>query len=131
MATLPTYLSWTSKKNPALGKLRLQSMGCAGIFFSSWVHYIAFDAGYKDIDTAPFPISPYTLNKNSSAKRVNVPGSTTMVRGTFTDCIGDQLARDIGYTVKIYLWVETGEEANGIEFDFQKEANDDLKQEQW
>jgi hypothetical protein len=130
MAKQPTYLSWTAKKNPALGKLKLASMECSGIFFTTWVHYIAFDAGYKDIDASPFPVSPYTLNRNSTGKRVSVPGRTTMVRGSFTDCIGDQLGKDISYTVKIYLWVETTEEANGIAFDVQKEANDNLKHEQ-
>ena len=131
MAKQPTYLTWTAKKNPTLGKLKLQSMECSGIFFTSWVHYINFQAGYKDTDASPFPVSPYTLNRNSVAKRVNVPGKTTLLRGSFTDSISEQLQQDITYVLKIYVWVETDEEARGIEFDFQKEANHTNSEEQW
>ncbi|MBS1635824.1 MAG: hypothetical protein JST26_07855, partial [Bacteroidetes bacterium] len=33
---------------------------------------------------------------------------------------GKYLKRDITYTVKVFVWVETEEESDGVEFDFQQ-----------
>ena len=115
-------LKWTNKKNPVLGKLKLQSMERANIFYEEWLHFIHYGAGVLDWSNGLMPLYPYTLNKNTAPKKVDVPPSTTVVNGFYEDTYGRDLKRDIAYTIKIMLWVETEEEAEGVVFDFQEET---------
>lgn len=115
------FLSWTLNQNPVLGKLKLKSMERTYIFFEEWLHFILFNGGVPDMSMGFFPKSPISLNKNRVPKKVEVPVETTIVNGIYEDSAGKYLKRDITYTVKVFVWVETEEESDGVEFDFQQE----------
>lgn len=115
------FLSWTLQQNPVMGKLKLKSMERTYIFFEEWLHLILFNGGIPDMSMGLFSRNPTSLNKNRKAKAVEVPVETTIVKGIYEDSIGKYLKRDIAYTVKVFVWVETEEDADGVEFDFQQE----------
>lgn len=121
----PPYLSWTLEKNPVMGKLKLKSMERTNIFYEEWLHFILFNGGIPDMSMGMFPRSPISLNKNRKAKKVDVPVETTIVNGIYHDTIGTFLKKDITYTVKVFVWVETEEESDGVVFDFQEQASDE------
>lgn len=115
------FLSWTLNQNPVVGKLKLKSMERTYIFFEEWLHFILFNGGVPDMSMGFFPKNPISLNKNRVPKKVEVPVETTIVNGIYEDSAGKYLKRDITYTVKVFVWVETEEESDGVEFDFQQE----------
>lgn len=115
------YLFWTLKANPVLGKLKLKSMERAGIFYEEWLHFIRFNGGMPDISMALFAKNPTSINRNRVPKKVDVPRETTLINGLFEDTIGISQLKDIRYTIKIFVWAETTEEANGVVFDFQND----------
>jgi len=127
----PTYertqnvstLSWGSSGNLILGKLKLKSMERTNIFYEEWVRFIKLDAGIPDFLTQVYAYNPLSLNRNKMPKKVDVPIDTTVIQGIFESAIGEaQKERfNIGLKIKIMIWVETDEDANGIEFDFQKD----------
>lgn len=122
MASTAPYLSWTPRSNPVFGKLKLQSMERANIFFEEWLHFLFYNGGIDDRGSL-FPVSPYSLNKNYNPKKVYAPLETTIVKGLYQDSIGERVKRDMSYTIKVFVWVETEEDADGVVFDFQKEQN--------
>lgn len=113
------FLSWTLQKNPVTGKLKLKSMERTYIFYEEWLHFILFNGGVPDMTMGMFARSPISLNKNRTAKKVDVPVTTTIVNGIYEDTLGKFLQHDITYTIKVFVWVETEEENKGIVFDFQ------------
>lgn len=113
------YLSWTLQQNPVTGKLKLKSMERTYIFYEEWVHFILFNGGVPNMTIGMFSRSPISLNRNRVAKKVSVPVTTTIVNGIYEDSLGKFLQRDISYTIKVFVWVETEEENDGIVFDFQ------------
>lgn len=113
------FLSWTLQKNPVTGKLKLKSMERTYIFYEEWLHFILFNGGIPDMTIGMFARSPVSLNKNRVPKKVDVPVTTTIVNGIYEDTLGKFLGRDITYTIKVFVWVETEEENKGIVFDFQ------------
>lgn len=117
------YLRWTAKTNPVLGKLKLQSMERANIFFEAWLHFMYYDGGMDERGRI-FPVSPYTLNANWYPKKVFAPLETTIVKGFYEDNIGKRLATDLNYTIKVFVWVETQQDADGVLFDFQNEESE-------
>lgn len=117
---LPPFLSWTRTKNPTLGRLKLQSLERANIFYEEWVTFVWLNGGIEDMSYGLFPISPYTLNKNTMPRKVDVPNTTTVINGLFTDSIGMYLKQNLTYTIKIFVWVETTEDNDGVVFDFQR-----------
>ncbi|MBI3518060.1 MAG: hypothetical protein HY062_01715 [Bacteroidetes bacterium] len=114
------FLSWTEQQNPVMGKLKLKSMERTYIFFEEWLHFILFNGGIPDMSMGLLARSPISLNRNRKAKTVEVPVETTIVKGIYEDSIGKYLRRDLAYTVKVFVWVETEEEADGVEFGFQE-----------
>ena len=124
MATSAPYISWTINSNPVLGKLKLQSMERSNIFFEDWVHLVAYDGGMDDRGKI-FPVSPYSLNKNYYPKKVHAPLETTIVKGIFQDSFGDRMKKDVSYTLKVFVWVETEEESNGVDFGFQEKETEE------
>lgn len=114
-------LSWTQQQNPVMGKLKLKSMERTYIFFEEWLHFILFNGGIPDMSMGLFANNPTSLNKNRKAKKVDVPVETTIVNGIYEDTLGKSLKRDIAHTVKVFVWVETEEDSDGVEFDFQQE----------
>lgn len=121
------YLSWTQEHNPVMGKLKLKSMERTYIFFEEWLHFIFFNGGIPEMSMGLFKRSPISLNRNRKAKTVEVPIETTIVKGIYEDSIGKYLRRDFAYTVKVFVWVETEEDADGVEFDFQQEETKNEK----
>ncbi len=115
------YLFWTQATNPVLGKLKLRSMERTNIFYEEWLHLILFNAGIPDMSGGLFVTNPTSLNKNKVAKKVDVPKETTVINGIYNDTIGVAVKKDIGYTIKVFVWVETEEESEGVTFDFQNE----------
>lgn len=122
------YLSWTLQQNPVTGKLKLKSMERTYIFYEEWLHFILFNGGIPDMTMGMFARSPISLNKNKTAKKVDVPVTTTIVNGIYADTLGKFLQRDLAYTIKVFVWVETEEENDGIVFDFQN--TEAIKEEQ-
>ncbi len=115
------YLSWTQQQNPVMGKLKLKSMERTYIFYEEWLHFILFNGGVPDMSMGMLERSPISLNKNRTPKKVDVPVETTIVNGIYADTIGKFLKKDIAYTVKVFVWVETEEDTDGVVFDFQNE----------
>jgi hypothetical protein len=50
-----------------------------------------------------------------------VPNTTTVINGLFTDTMGQYFERELKYSIKVFVWVETEEESKGVDFDFQKD----------
>ncbi|MFL5765959.1 MAG: hypothetical protein ACJ77K_18580 [Bacteroidia bacterium] len=113
------FLSWTLQQNPVTGKLKLKSMERTYIFYEEWLHFILFNGGIPDMTMGMFVRSPISLNKNRIPKKVDVPVSTTIVNGIYEDTLGKFLQHDITYTIKVFVWMETEEENDGVVFDFQ------------
>lgn len=123
------YLSWTQQQNPVVGKLKLKSMERTYIFYEEWLHFIFFNGGVPDMSMGMFNNTPFSLNKNRMAKKVDVPIETTIVNGIYEDSFGAGLKRDVAYTVKVFVWAETEEDSDGIVFDFQEEKKEKQEQE--
>lgn len=117
------FLRGTSKSNPIIGKLKLQSLDRHNIFFETWLSFIYLNSSMPDMRYGLFPKSPYSLIRNSKPKPVNVPVSNTSINGLFTDAIGNRKQSDMIYKVKVFLWIETNEPANGVKYDFELKNN--------
>ena len=119
-------LTWNLSVNPIVGKLKLKSMERTNIFYEEWVHFIRLNAGIPIFLTRPYTYNPLSLNRNKMPKKVDVPIETTVVQGIFESTNGGagKGRNNIALTVKIMIWVETDEESDGIEFDFQKDENE-------
>ena len=113
------FLKWEKFKNPTLGRLKLQSSERTNIFYSDWVKFKWLNGGLDDMSYGLFPISPYSLNKPTVPKTVEVPNTTTVINGLFTDTIGILLKQPLAYKIKVFMWIETQEESDGVVFDFQ------------
>jgi hypothetical protein len=119
-STQTPFLIWNRVKNPVLGRLKLQSLQQANIFFEEWIKLVWLNGGIDDMSFGLFPVSPYSLNKHTIPKKVNVPNTTTIINGLYTDTIGLYLKQHLTYTIKVLVWVETTEDADGVVFDFQE-----------
>lgn len=115
------YLSWTLKINPVLGKLKLKSRERNNIFYEEWLHFIQFNGGMPDMSNGLFISNPASLNKNRIPKKVDVPEETTLIDGLFEDTFAKVQKQNLNYTIKIFVWVETEEDADGVVFDFQED----------
>ena len=113
------FLNWGKLKNPTLGRLKLQSLERSHIFYSDWVKCIWLNGGIDDMSNGLFPVNPYSLNKPTKPRKVDLPVSTTLINGLFIDSIGLYYKKHLTYSVKIFVWIETTEEANGVVYDFQ------------
>jgi len=117
------FLRGTTKSNPTIGKLKLQSLDRHNIFFETWLSFIYLNSSMPDMRYGLFPKSPYSLNRNSYPKPVNVPVNSMAINGLFTDSIGARKQSDMIYKVKVFLWIETNEPANGVQYDFELKTN--------
>jgi hypothetical protein len=113
------FLKWSSKTSPVIGKLKLQSMDRYSIFFETWIPFVFLNASLPDMSFGGFPKSPYSLIVKSNPKPISIPCSNTIINGLFTDEIGSRKNTDMNYRVKVFVWVQTNEPANGVVFDFQ------------
>lgn len=117
------FLRGTTKSNPTIGKLKLQSLDRHNIFFETWLFFIYLNSSMPDMRYGLFPKSPYSLNRNSNPKPVNVPVNNMAINGLFTDSIGARKQSDMIYKVKVFLWIETNEPATGVKYDFELKTN--------
>ncbi len=121
------YLFWNPKVNPVLGKLKLRSRERTNIFYEEWLHFVQFDGGVPDMSIRLFDRPPASLNRNTAPKKVDVPRETTLINGLFEEYFGKLLKTDLDYTIKIFVWMETEEETNGVVFDFQQEDTEEAE----
>lgn len=113
------FLKWSSKSNPVIGKLKLQSMDRNNIFFETWVPFVFLNSSLPDMSFGLFPKSPYSLIVRSKPKPIGIPCSNAIINGLFTDDIGSRKNIDMKYRVKVFVWVQTTEPTKGVVFDFQ------------
>jgi len=114
------FLKWGSTSNPVVGKLKLQSMDRSSIFFETWVPFVFLNASLPDMSYGLFPKSSYSLIVPGKPKPINIQCSNAIINGFFTDDIGIRKNADIKYRVKVFVWVQTTEQDNGVVFDFQR-----------
>jgi hypothetical protein len=96
-------------KSFLVGKLLLQSLEKANIFYADQVWAVPFDDGIGNITDDPFAWDAFELPQKAAYKTVSVPAGTTIINGMFRDLIGASVKRDIAYIVKVLLWIETNE----------------------
>ena len=101
-----TFLTWVNGINKVMGRIKLQSLERANIFYADWVYSNDLDGGIGNFLGSIYPTSPYTLLKMPEAKKVDVTSDTTVVNGIYRDYYGVSLNRDIAYIIKVFLWIE-------------------------
>ena len=114
------FLKLNAQTNPMLGKLKLQSLDRSNIFFDNWLSFQHYGSGMPDMSFGLFPKSPYTLNQNPKPKSINLQCSNHLVNGMYEDNIGLRQNADLSYKVKVFVWIETAEDAAGVKYDFQE-----------
>ena len=122
-----TFLKWTPTTNPTLGKLKLQNLDAHNLFYETWVPFMLYGGGMPDLSYGLFPKSPYTLNTNGKPKHVDLSCNNQVINGMFEDAIGSKQNADLNYRLKVFIWIETSENANGVIYDFQ-ESESEIKQ---
>lgn len=118
------FMLWRSTSNPAVGKLKLQSMDRSNIFFETWVPFVFLNASMPDMSCGIFPKSPYSLIMKSEPRTTGIPCNSNILYGFFTDDIGIRRNADTRYTVKVFVWVQTTEANNGVIYDFENKAEE-------
>jgi hypothetical protein len=112
------YLEWSPKQNNVIGKLKLQSLEKANLFYNEWLKVTDLNGGLTI--GAKYPIHPYTLLTKIKPKRVSVPQNTTILNGLYEDAILKNTQGIFSYWVKVFVWLEVDEAPKGIDFDFLK-----------
>lgn len=100
------------------GKLKLQSMEKENIFFSDWVKGSIFYEGFKQPRVFEIHKGLKDIRGKTLPKKVDVPVESTIINALYNDNIGKQLKQDIAYKLKVFVWIETVEHANGVAFEF-------------
>ncbi len=100
------------------GKLSLQSMEKENIFFSDWVKASVFYEGFIRPTSFQLHVGLKDVRGKTAPKKVDVPVESTIINALYRDNIGKQLKQDIAYTLKVFVWMETTEDANGVAFEF-------------
>lgn len=121
----PSHINfnWTSRNNQSIGKLKLQSLETANIFYSQWIKLLEWNngVGYNGI----FPNNAFTLLQKQAPRLVNVSPQTTILSGLYEDAFLGKTNSMTSYKVNVCVWLEMNEEANGIDYEFLKsKAND-------
>ncbi len=119
------FLKWTHTINPVLGKLKLQSMDRNNLFFETWLAFQHYGSGLQDMSFGLFPKSPYTLNRNNKPKHLDLLCGNQLINGMFEDNIGLRQNTDLYYRIKVFVWIETTEDAKGVKYDFQETPGSD------
>lgn len=107
------------------GKLKLQSMEKENIFFSDWVKASVFYEGFKQPKAFEIHSGLKDIRGKTAPKKVDVPVESTIINALYHDNIGKFHKQDINYTLKVFVWIETNENQNGVTFEFlnqEKEA---------
>ncbi len=107
-----------SKSNPVAGRLKLQSLEKANIFYCEWLKALEWNIGINN--NGIFPFNPFTLLNKVKPIQVEVPPQTTILNGFYEDTILKNVRENFGYKVKVFVWLEMKEDSKGVEFDFLK-----------
>jgi hypothetical protein len=100
---------WNISQNPLAGNIKLQSLEKANIFYSNQVWAVQFNDGIPDITTDLYAFDAFAVLQKKEPRKVDVPANTTIINGMYKDLMGAANKRDIAYTVKVFLWIETDE----------------------
>lgn len=107
------------------GKLSLQSMERENIFFSDWVRASVFYEGFLKSNSFQIHTGLKDIRGKTAPQKVDVPVESTIINALYHDNIGKHLKQDVSYTLKVFVWMETNEQQNGVAFEFlnnEKEA---------
>lgn len=115
--------NWTGRTNPSIGKLKLQSLETANIFYSEWIKLLEWNIGINA--NGIFPNKPYTLLQKQKPLAVEVSPQTTLLNGLYEDTFLNTSNAVKSYVVKVCVWLEMNELSNGIEFEFIKPKSND------
>lgn len=110
-------VSRTENYNTA-GKLKLQSMEKENIFFSDWVRASVFYESFKTPSAFDLHQGLKDIRGKTAPKKVDVPIESTIINALYHDTVGKLLKQDLSYTLKVFVWIETNENANGVAFEF-------------
>lgn len=113
--------------NNTAGKLKLQSLEKENIFFSDWVKASVFYEGFKQPKAFEIHSGLKDIRGKTAPKKVDVPVESTIINALFHDTIGKFYKQDISYTLKVFVWIETNDNQNGVTFEFlnnEKEASE-------
>ena len=100
------------------GKISLQSMEKENIFFSDWVKASVFYESFIRPTSFQVHVGLKDVRGKTAPKKVDVPVESTIINALYRDNLGKLLKQDISYTLKVFVWIETNEEANGVSFEF-------------
>lgn len=92
---------WNMRENPLMGKLIMQSMEKANIFFYDQVWAITFDDGITELNSVE-SMNAFAMLIKKEPKAVDVPNDTTVLNCLYKD----QFMRDTGYVIKVLVWIE-------------------------
>jgi hypothetical protein len=98
---------WDINTNPLAGRLIMQSMEKANIFFCGQVWALTFDDGFSGSDGID-SMNAFTVLYKPQPKTVDVPGGTTLLNCLYRDTLAASL-RGAGYTIKVLVWIECEE----------------------
>ena len=102
-------IEWDIRQNPLAGKIKLQSLEKANIFYSDQVWAVQFNDGIGAVTDDLYAVDAFAVLQKKEPRKVNVPANTTIINGLYKDLAGASIKRDIAYTIKVLLWVETDE----------------------
>ncbi len=102
-------IEWNIRQNPLAGKIKLQSLEKANIFYSDQVWMVQFNDGIGNVTDDMYATDAFAVLQKTEPRKVDVPADTTIINGMYKDLMGAAVKRDIAYTVKVILWVETNE----------------------
>lgn len=115
--------NWNVSTNPSIGKLKLQSLETANIFYSEWIKLLEWNIGVYA--NGIFPYKPHTLLQKQVPKLVEVSTQTTMLNGLYEDVFLNKDNAVKSYLIKVCVWLEMNEPSNGVDFEFINSKNND------
>ena len=88
------------------------------IFFSDWVKASVFYEGFKQPKAFEIHSGLKDIRGKTAPKKVDVPVESTIINAIYLDTIGKFHKQDLLYTLKVFVWIETSENQNGVTFEF-------------
>lgn len=101
---------WDTSDSSLAGRLIIQSMEKANIFFYDQVWALQFDDGFSDLDNIN-SMSAFTVLKKKEPKAVDVPCASTVLNCLYRDTLGAVLTKDTNYFIKVLVWIEYDDES--------------------
>lgn len=91
------------------GKMIIQSMEKANIFFYDQVWAYKYDDGISNLESVE-SMKAFTVIRKPEPKAVDVPCNTIILNCLYRDSLGADSDSDVVYFVKVLLWVEYNQE---------------------